>query len=1186
VTATLGRDATPAPSAFEVAQARLMALARTDPEIARLVPDEAVVRSIRTPGLSYREVIARTLAGYADRPALATRAYDLVRDPLSGIARRAYLPTFSKVTYGELARRIEAVAAAWRDHPLHRLDPGEFVVFIAFSGGEMVTLDLACAYARTVAAPLQANLPAEDMAAILADTGAAALVASVENLELAAGYARRCPSIRSLVVIDAELGDDDDRARVERVRAELQADGGRVALATFAELVVFGSARDWTPPPPHPDGPDALAMLMYTSGSTGTPKGAMIHEGMCKHLWTGLPGYRPTVQVACAPLNHFMGRSQVFGTLAQGGTVYFTLKSDMSTLFEDIRLARPTTLMLFPRIAEIVHQHYQSEVQRRVSEGADPADADAAVRREMRGGYLGDRLLSAGVAGSATAPEVQAFLRECFDIFFFDGYSSTEAGTGAVTVGGRVQRDNVADYKLVDVPELGYFTTDRPYPRGELLLKSRVGIKGYFKRPDATAAIFDDEGWLHTGDIMEERGPDEIHWIGRRNNVLKLSQGEYVAVGQLEATFLGAPLVRQIFLYGSAYRSVLLAVVVPDLEIARTRLGRDPDADELRTMVLGDLQAIARSAALKSFEVPRDVLIELEPFSLENGLLSSVRKPLRPKLQARYQDALEAMYREMERKQVEALARLRRDEDAPVVERVAGAFRSTLGLETLDPAASRSYADLGGDSLGAVSLALLLEELFDVPVPVSLVLDPSGTPARLAAYVESRRSGAEPRETPSFASVHGDDALVVRASDLALERVLDGPALELAAHAAAPAAESRTILITGATGFLGRFLCLEWMDWAVRNGGRIVALVRAADADDGRRRLLEAVGEADPQLAARFRGLADQVLEVLPGDLARPRLGLDAAAFARLAAEVDQIVHPGAMVNHLLPYRSLFEPNVLGTAELLRLALSTRLKRFDYVSTFGVPQMHPALADAAEATDVRRAAPELALSEAYASGYTASKWAGEVLLREASERFGLPVSVYRPDLIMAHSRYRGQLNAPDMFTRLVFSVAVTGLAPTSFYEPLPEGGRATPHYDGAPVDFLAAAIQQLGAESYVGHRTFNTISAHLQDGVSLDTIAGWIATAGYQIRRIDDHAEWARRFEAGLRQLPEEERRRSALPILAYLARPHPAAAPAVRNDDFRAALRRLPAGPEVPGLSEAFIHKYLDDLKTLGLLG
>ena len=99
---------------------------------------------------------------------------------------------------------------------------------------------------------------------------------------------------------------------------------------------------------------------------------------------------------------------------------------------------------------------------------------------------------------------------------------------------------------------------------------------------------------------------------------------------------------------------------------------------------------------------------------------------------------------------------------------------------------------------------------------------------------------------------------------------------------------------------------------------------------------------------------------------------------------------------------------------------------------------------------MRNAIPSRAVKdEGYASGYATSKWAAEVLLRDAHARFGIPVSNFRSDMILAHSRYRGQLNVPDMFTRWVYSIVRTGLAPCSFYR----GDSERAHYDGLPVDF-------------------------------------------------------------------------------------------------------------------------------------
>ena len=101
----------------------------------------------------------------------------------------------------------------------------------------------------------------------------------------------------------------------------------------------------------------------------------------------------------------------------------------------------------------------------------------------------------------------------------------------------------------------------------------------------------------------------------------------------------------------------------------------------------------------------------------------------------------------------------------------------------------------------------------------------------------------------------------------------------------------------------------------------------------------------------------------------------------------------------------------------------------------------------------------------YANGYGNSKWAGEVLLREAHDLCGLPVAVFRSDLILAHSHYAGQLNVPDMFTRLIFSLLVTGIAPWSFYLADARGGRSRAHYDGLPADFVAEAVTALGEQT-------------------------------------------------------------------------------------------------------------------------
>jgi fatty acid CoA ligase FadD9 len=209
----------------------------------------------------------------------------------------------------------------------------------------------------------------------------------------------------------------------------------------------------------------------------------------------------------------------------------------------------------------LLFQRYVSVIDHRVANGATTADAETAAAEEVRDVMLGGRVLGGFVGTAPLAGEMKAFLDSVLDVHIGDGYGLTEVG--GVTKDGVVIRPPVIDYKLVDVPELGYFLTDKPYPRGELLVNTETATPGYYKRDVVTAGAFDDDGYYRTGDVMAEIGPDRLVYVDRRNNVLKLAQGEFVAIANLEAVFAAAPLVRQIFVYGNSERANLLAVAVP-----------------------------------------------------------------------------------------------------------------------------------------------------------------------------------------------------------------------------------------------------------------------------------------------------------------------------------------------------------------------------------------------------------------------------------------------------------------------------------------------------------------------------------------------------------------------------------------------------------------------------------------------
>ncbi|WP_425437473.1 amino acid adenylation domain-containing protein [Mycobacterium szulgai] len=440
----------------------------------------------------------------------------------------------------------------------------------------------------------------------------------------------------------------------------------------------------------------------------------------------------------------------------------------------------------------------------------------------------------------------------------------------------------------------------------------------------------------------------------------------------------------------------------------------------------------------------------------------------------------------------------------------------------------------------------------------------------------------------SFASVHGPDPTEVHARELTLDKFISATTLAAAPQLPRASAEPKTVLLTGATGFLGRYLALEWLQRMDLVDGTLICLVRA-ESDQHARRRLDSTFDTDPKLLAHYQELAADHLEVIAGDKSRPNLGLDPQTWQRLADTVDLIVDPAARVHHLLPYSQLFGPNTLGTAELIRLALTTCRKPFLYVSTAAVGEPIDR-SEFTEDADIRIISPTRSSNHSYRNGYANSKWAGEVLLREANDQCGLPVAVFRCADITADTTYAGQLNVPDNFTRLMMSVLATGIAPSSFYQLDEHGNRQRAHYDGLPVAFVAEAISTLGVQVGDGFQTYHVMNPH-DDGAGLDTFVDWLIDAGQPIRRIGDYRDWTQELEARLRSLPEQQRERSLLPLLLLMQdqpdAPPPSCGSIAPNEQFRAAVQEAKIGPtkDIPQITAPIIVKYATDLKLLGLL-
>ncbi|MFI1380569.1 amino acid adenylation domain-containing protein [Embleya sp. NPDC020886] len=333
-------------------------------------------------------------------------------------------------------------------------------------------------------------------------------------------------------------------------------------------------------------------------------------------------------------------------------------------------------------------------------------------------------------------------------------------------------------------------------------------------------------------------------------------------------------------------------------------------------------------------------------------------------------------------------------------------------LRRPDFAADDDFFAAGGNSLQAVAAVVELSDRFGTDIGVRDIVD-QPTATGLRRLIAGRGRDRVPTSAELVAA------------DLAALTALP------AAHHERRSRAARTVLLTGATGFVGTRLLHELLDGTDLT---VLCLTRGDDDARARQRLLAALAAQNLDHA----GYAARIVAVA-GDLARPGLGLTDARRRSLAEECDLIVHAGALVNLLYDYRTHREPNVLGTAEMIRLAREAGGIPLHYISTLGVLHDH-ALAEGRpvpEDVDITEATPP-------SSGYSLSKWVGERLVHAAVD---LPVTVLRLGEVMPAVDAAAVPN-PTALTHLLLTA----------FDRLGAVPRATIRSDYSPVDTIARAI--------------------------------------------------------------------------------------------------------------------------------
>jgi len=417
--------------------------------------------------------------------------------------------------------------------------------------------------------------------------------------------------------------------------------------------------------------PDTLATIVYTSGTTGRPKGVMLsHRNI---LWNAAAALRavaayPTdLFLSFLPLSHTFERTVGYYVPVMAGSCIAYARS-IRELAEDLVSVRPTILVTVPRIFERVRRRLEEQLRARPAimrqlfrAAAEVGWAHFLHEQHRRGwspslvswpllhllvaakvvGRLGGRLRAA-ICGGAPLPPELGHLFIGLGVPILQGYGLTEHSP---VISVNRPEDNVPESVGQPLPGVEV----RIGPREELLVRSPSVMLGYWKNADATREMIDADGWLHTGDRARiER--DHIFITGRLKDIIVLATGEKVPPADMEMAILEDPLFEQVMVVGEN-RPYLVAVCVLDREAWRrlaTGLGLDPEDPaslDAPTAEQAVTERIARCLhAFPGYAQVRRAVLSLEPWTVDQGLLTPTLKIRRQRIEERFADAIAARY--------------------------------------------------------------------------------------------------------------------------------------------------------------------------------------------------------------------------------------------------------------------------------------------------------------------------------------------------------------------------------------------------------------------------------------------------------------------------------------------------------------------------------------------------------------
>lgn len=494
------------------------------------------------------------------------------------------------------------------------------------------------------------------------------VITSLAHIPTLLKIASRVPSLKLIISLDPlNAGERPGESKADLLNS-LAAEAG-INIHYMGDVEAMGAASGLPMKPPRPED---IITINYTSGTTGNPKGVVLtHQSACgataisRVTADTLPS---DVLISYLPLAHIYQRVAEHGALSAGAAIgYF--RGDILGLVEDMKLLRPTGFNSVPRL----YNRFGSALR---AATIDAPGLKGAMGRHVINGKLASMKLPPGqatnkhffwdrvytpkvasafglqrargmVSGSAPIdPTLHQFLRAAFGNDFIQGYGLTESYAVGL---GQLENDYTSgncgavgvgiEVCLQSVPDMEYLVTDSPNPRGELLMRGTSLFREYYKNEAETAKALLPDGFFRTGDIAEIDSMGRVKIVDRVKNVLKLAQGEYVSPERIENVYLAnSSILAQAFVHGDSTQAFLVSIFGVDpvafAPFASAVLKKTIKPEDLEAMkaaasdarvkkaVVKELDKIGKKSKFNGWEKVRKVHLEIEPFTIENELLT------------------------------------------------------------------------------------------------------------------------------------------------------------------------------------------------------------------------------------------------------------------------------------------------------------------------------------------------------------------------------------------------------------------------------------------------------------------------------------------------------------------------------------------------------------------------------------